>query len=100
MPSSEKVPNSYLSKNKQKSHFKGILNNFDSCLNQEDKFKKKYTILKELLSLGHKNVRTLCHEKLLLQTIIFNWTYVQEANPSCNLCKILINSTFTRVTNI
>lgn len=40
MPSSEKVPNSYLSKNKQKSHFKGILNNFDSCLNQEDKFKK------------------------------------------------------------
>lgn len=45
-------------------------------------------------------VRILCHEELLIQTIIVNWTYVQEANPSCNLCKILINSTVTSATNI
>lgn len=40
MPSNEKVPNSYLSKNKQRSQFKSILN-FDTCLHQENKFKKK-----------------------------------------------------------
>lgn len=46
MPSNEKVPNSYLSKNKQRSHFKSILNNFDTFLHQENKFKKKMHYIK------------------------------------------------------
>lgn len=46
MPSNEKVSNSYLSKNKQRYHFKSILNNFDTCLHQENKFKKKRHYIK------------------------------------------------------